>query len=92
MIGGRTLVWRDAHMTRDAAISISTSLRRNKDYVLLMKDISFPRANEMSWWIADGFVPADYVKELKLYEIFDISTYTWYNSTAKSLLYEGMVT
>lgn len=90
MVGNITLVWRDAHMTKDVVKSIATSLRRNSTDVVLMKNISFPRTNEMNWWIADGYVTTDFVIRNKLYEApYYFSTYTWYNNTAKRILHDG---
>lgn len=77
-------------MTRDVAISIATDLRRDSNSVLLMKNISFPRENEMSWWIPTGYVDVDFVVNYRLYEApYYFSTYTWYNSTCKKMLFEG---
>lgn len=90
IIDGKEIVWKDANMTRDVAISIATDLRRNSKSVLLMKNISFPRQNEMNWWIPTGYVDVDFVTKNKLCEYpYYYSTYTWYNSTAKRMLFES---
>jgi len=90
VINGRELVWRDAHMTKDAVIAIATELRRDKNKVILMKNQTFPRQNEMSWWIPDGYVDEEFVVQNRLYEApYYFSTYTWYNSTAKRMLHDG---
>ncbi len=89
-IAGKEITWIDANMTRDVAISIATDLRRNSNDVLLMKNISFPRKNEMNWWIPTEYVNVDFVIENKLCEApYYFRTYTWYNSTAKRMLYES---
>ena len=90
VIDGKEITWKDASMTRDVAISIATDLRRNGKDVLLMKNISFPRPNEMNWWIPTGYVDVDFVIKNKLCQApYYFSTYTWYNSTAKRMLYES---
>lgn len=90
VIDGQEIVWEDAHMTRDVAISISTDLQRNKNDVLLMKNITFPRQNEMNWWIPTSYVSVDFVISNKLCQApYYFSTYTWYNDTAKRMLYEA---
>ena len=89
-IAGKEITWVDANMTRDVAISIATDLRRDSNNVLLMKNISFPRTNEMNWWIPTEYVNVNFVIENKLCEApYYFSTYTWYNSTAKQMLYES---
>lgn len=62
-------------------------MRRNPNEVLLMKNISILRENEMNWWIPCDYVSKDYVVNNRLCEApYFFSTYTWYNNTAKNLL------
>ena len=54
-----------------------------------MKNISFPRPNEMNWWIPTGYVDVDFVIKNKLCQApYYFSTFTWYISTPKGSLYE----
>lgn len=90
IIGGKEIIWKDANMTRDVAKSIAEDLQRNNKDVLLMKNITFPRVNEMNWWIPTAYVDVDFVIRNKLCEApYYFSTYTWYNSTAKKMLFES---
>lgn len=89
-IAGKEITWVDANMTRDVAISIATDLRRNSNDVLLMKNISFPRTNEMNWWVPTAYVDVSFVTQNKLCQApYYFSTYTWYNNTAKKMLYDS---
>ena len=89
VIDGEEIIWKDAHMNRDVVISIATDLKLNKNDVLLMKKIS-TRANEMRCWVATAYVSTDFVINHKLCDSpYFFSTYTWYNNTAKRMLYES---
>lgn len=90
VIDGKQIEWKDAKMTRDVAIAIATDLRRDNSNVLLMRNLTFPTQNEMNWWVPTAYLNINFVIKNKLCQApFYYSTYTWYNSNAKCMLYES---
>ncbi len=89
-IGDRELVWRDIAASKELVISIASKRKRNKTDVLLMKNLVTRKGtNEMDFWLDDGCVTEKFVVDNQLYSNYFISTYTWYNNTAKRMLYNG---
>lgn len=94
-IGGKEIEWKQSKRLTDA-IAISIADKRNKTAVYLRKNVKKKPnpengLNYTSFWIASDIVDEQYVEDSEIYDK-GISTYTWYNDTARRRRQKGSET
>lgn len=91
-IGGQKIPWVKAELLA-GAIAMSVAQKMDKKTVSLVKNVKkmlnpLDNLNYLSYWIATVTVTESFVKTFHLYD-YGISTYTWYNDTARRMMVDG---
>ncbi|MGM9814017.1 MAG: hypothetical protein ACI32C_03860 [Candidatus Enteromonas sp.] len=93
-IGDRDITWISKVVRTGESVTYLEDLRRNNELAILMRNVKkYPdeldnKTLYMSYWQFETPVPIDFVMDYNLYDL-GISTYTWYNNTARRLMMNG---
>ena len=94
-IGDKDITWISKIIKTGSATIFLDLLRRIDDLAVLMRNVkkyydSKDDKYYMSYWVFEELVPTDFIKDNNVYDL-GVSTYTWYNNTARDLMLNGTI-
>jgi hypothetical protein len=92
-IGGKDITWISKVVKTAAGVTFLDLLRRVNNLAVLMRNVKKYYDLEdgnyyISYWEFEELVSTDFVKDYNVYDL-GVSTYTWYNNTARQLMMGG---